>query len=569
MADSMSFEEAVGGQGQGPPNSMSFEDATGAAPNSLAQNVTPESTGPTPWADVGKGFVENMPSDLMTVGKEAISALNPINLPTTLKNIGEIGEGIPAALDTGARDAASWTLRQAGLNKSADALDATVEPLPQSQATQATIDMYKQRYGSEEAIKQSLMNTPAQTLMDASIPFTGGEALAARLPEAAGAAKVLGTVGRTLDPYNATVQTGKTIGKGIGTFGSQWIGNAELGTGTQSVKEAAGAGYQGGDVARDFWRHFSGVAPKDEVIDDSLKALNNIQQKASAAYQQGMMGTRATTDVLPFQPIDEALAKIGNRDTFNGRNLSTSTNATRQKIGNLVDQWRDLDPAQFHTAAGLDAMKRELWNNIASRTDIGTPDRDIAMNMYHTIKDQIASVSPEYAKTMQDYADAQQQLGDLKRTLSLNPNATKDSTLRKLQSILRNNVNTDFENRMELGKVLEANGAPNLMAKLAGQALNTWTPRGLMRMAMSGANLPLALLHPGFALRLPFEMPKLVGLGLYGAGRASRPVADAINNIHAALDKAGLIHRVVAQGAFQTGRMNDWLSQYTNSLPTD
>jgi hypothetical protein len=107
--------------------------------------------------------------------------------------------------------------------------------------------------------------------------------------------------------------------------------------------------------------------------------------------------------------------------------------------------------------------------------------------------------------------------------------------LRKLQSVMRNNVQTNYGRRTDLAKMLAANGAPQLMEKLAGQALSSPVPRGLAKFAASGiegvvpaltaAKAGLAaggLAAAKIAPMLAFTSPLLMGSAAHGLGIASR-----------------------------------------------
>src|SRR5262249_55866126 len=92
------------------------------------------------------------------------------------------------------------------------------------------------------------------------------------------------------------------------------------------------------------------------------------------------------------------------------------------------------------------------------------------------------------------------------------------------------NVATNYGRRVELAKYLIDNGSPDLLSRLAGQALSSWGARGLGRLgAQIGSEIAAGLVGlggltaaaPGAALA-PFMSPKLMGYGAYGLGRAAR-----------------------------------------------
>ena len=57
------------------------------------------------------------------------------------------------------------------------------------------------------------------------------------------------------------------------------------------------------------------------------------------------------------------------------------------------------------------------------------------------------------------------------------------------------------------------------MPQVAGQALNSPTPRGLQSVAATGAGLLGIGVNPAFLAALPFESPRLVGEAAHAAGR--------------------------------------------------
>ena len=103
--------------------------------------------------------------------------------------------------------------------------------------------------------------------------------------------------------------------------------------------------------------------------------------------------------------------------------------------------------------------------------------------------------------------------------------------MRKLQSLMRNNVNTNYGNRLDLAKELERAGGKELMPALAGQAMSSLTPRGMMGPAGVGLGGYAALTNPAALPMLAFGSPRLVGGAAYGAGRMSALPGDAFNAI--------------------------------------
>jgi hypothetical protein len=127
---------------------------------------------------------------------------------------------------------------------------------------------------------------------------------------------------------------------------------------------------------------------------------------------------------------------------------------------------------------------------------------------------------------MANYEEALSLEREIERALSLGKKSAADTAIRKLQSLTRNNANTNYGYRMELAKVLQQQGGQDLMPALAGQALSSYVPRGL---AGQGAALGIGAggaltFNPMAAAMLPLTSPKIVGLGAYGVGRATRNI---------------------------------------------
>jgi hypothetical protein len=248
--------------------------------------------------------------------------------------------------------------------------------------------------------------------------------------------------------------------------------------------------------------------------------------------------------VLDFNQIDRGIDRANDIETYSGQSgimprqdLGPRSADIRNQMMDAVDNWRSLYPPEFHTPEGFDALKRQL-GNIRDDTQPNTPSRVAADRIYGAVRQTIVDQAPQYARVMRGYEHASDIIGNIERELSLKPNANVSTALGKLQSVLRDNVNTSFGRRRDLANYLVNAGAPNLLEHLAGQALHAWAPRGLARLsmvetvpAMAGA---VAAGAPGAAIgalaALPTMSPRLVGSAAYGAGAAARharPVARA------------------------------------------
>jgi hypothetical protein len=125
---------------------------------------------------------------------------------------------------------------------------------------------------------------------------------------------------------------------------------------------------------------------------------------------------------------------------------------------------------------------------------------------------------------MADYENALNLEREIERSLSLGKGKAQETALKKLQSLTRNNVNTDYGFRQELANKLMNQGGVDLMPAISGQALNSWTPRGLVGQGLDvGAGLGAILTGgahlPGVAATMATTSPRLMGETAYKAGQ--------------------------------------------------
>lgn len=407
------------------------------------------------------------------------------------------------------------------------------------------------RYGSVDAAKESFKKDPVGVAGDLSMLLTGGETALGRLPGLAGeTARAAGAAGRVIDPLAAAAPVAQTAANVVGR-GAGELAGVFTGAGYQPLREAARSGFEGGAGAEAFRANMRGQAPLEDAVTDARKALDQLRTERGNAYRQSMSKTGAVgadTTVLDFGKIDNAVMKANGIQTYNGRYgtgptqvLSPKTEGIRTEMTDAIDHWKRLDPAEFHSPEGIDALKKQL-GDIRDATQYGTPERVAADKIYNAVRQTIVDQVPEYAKVMKGYEQASKQIKEIETTLSLKPNANIDTSLRKLQSTLRDNVNTSFGRRGELANFLVNAGAPHLMERLAGQALHSWAPRGLARIAAM-ESLPaaaLGLTHgvpaaaAAAALTLPMTSPRLMGELVHGVSRAARQFSPAANLIRPA-----------------------------------
>lgn len=152
---------------------------------------------------------------------------------------------------------------------------------------------------------------------------------------------------------------------------------------------------------------------------------------------------------------------------------------------------------------------------------------------------------------MRDYSSASKQMQEIEKSLSVGNKASVDTGMRKLQSVMRNNVNTNYGNRLGLIKALEGFGTKDVMPALAGQALNSFAPRGLQALGTTGLAGYGVLSNPAALALIPATMPRVVGEASLLAGKGAGLVDKGANLIRKTPILGKTDPRILANALYQ------------------
>lgn len=330
-------------------------------------------------------------------------------------------------------------------------------------------------------------------------------------------------VGGALPP---AVKAAGVIGSKVGDLAGSGVKNG-LGLLTGAGGNAVGEAFKAGkNKASSFLDNMRGNVPLTDVLDEAKTALSTMRAARGAEYRQGMAGVSADKTVLDMTPIQMALNNIQSMGSYKGQQINKNAAGTVDEISQQIGQWSKLNPAEYHTPEGLDALKKAI-GDIRDATEFGSAGRKAADMVYNSIKSEISQQAPTYAKTMKGYSEASDLITEIEKSLSLGSKASVDTAMRKLQSLMRNNVNTNYGNRLNLASELEKQGGANILPGVAGQALSSATPRGLQGLAATGTGL-MGMANPLALALLPFQSPRLVGEAAYGAGRLAGGANSAL-----------------------------------------
>jgi hypothetical protein len=324
------------------------------------------------------------------------------------------------------------------------------------------------------------------------------------------------------------VKAAGMAGSGLRSASEHILGKM-TGTSAETLREAFRAGKTGAD---DFLKNMRGEVQFDDIVTSAKQGLQAMRAERGAAYRGGMVDIKADKSVLDMAPITQALQGVKSSGLFKGKVINQKAGGTIDEISQIVDDWAKSPAAEFHTPEGLDALKQAI-GDIRDSTDFSTPARRAADNVYNAIKSQIEKQAPKYSEVMKDYAQASETIKEIEKALSLGNKKSKDEAMRKLQSLMRNNANTNYGNRLDLAKTLEEKGGVSLNPSIAGQALSSWTPRGLQGLATGGAAPVMAMMgSPVAALGLAVgSSPRIVGEAAYSAGRMASGGRNALNKM--------------------------------------
>ena len=383
-------------------------------------------------------------------------------------------------------------------------------------------------------------------------PVTTG-AKAADLALRAGAAGTTGALaGGMINPEDAG--TAGVISAAIplaapvarqGATAARKILGTTTGVGDEALSQAFQAGKAGGAQAQAFRSAMRNDADMMSVLDDAMANLDAMRKARTAAYKQNMAGVKESQEIIDMTPIQNAFNKAVESYTFKGQARNPRVAQALQNVSDEINAWQGLNPVEYHTPEGLDALKQRIGSIRESLPFEDKSARAAVDNIYASIKKEITTKAPIYSKTMQDYTQASEVLEEVTRSLSLNEKATADTALRKLQSVMRNNANTNYGARLASVRALEEAGGRPILPQLAGQALSDWTPRGIQRATAptAGAGLALTGNIPAALAFGAMSSPRIVGETMYGAGR----LAGLSDNM-----VSPEVIRALRQGAYRT-----------------
>lgn len=456
---------------------------------------------------------------------------------------------------------------------------------------------YVNRYGSLDGLKEAIAKDPAGVLLDLSTVLTLGGGLARGAGSVANAVsqgskvanvatkagEVLGAAGKATDPIAQTLGVAGKAVKGAGNLAVEGlgvttgVGGAPIKTAFDVAREATANNPFSMRVQDNFRRlkeALRGNSDPAELVSVAQDGLNTMRSDASHRFEtakNGPNGWAGDTNLLPFQPIRDAYDKVYASlfSRSNGKPLirNKAEMDKIEEIGKLISEWEDNYAG--HTLGGLDDLKKALWS---LKGTAETPQLNRVVGQLHGQIKQIVNRQSDilyngkpnlYRRSQRDWERTMNTLDEIERSLSLGKRATNDTATRKLLSVMRDNVHTNYGQRVKGVETLEDLGGVDLLPDLAGMSLASKAPRGLMRTVLGadligslGAGLAINPKFAWLAAGVPFTSPRLAGeaavLAGQGAGAYDRFVGKHLDKL-----PSGLAGHPTTLGVGQAAEMND------------
>jgi len=418
-------------------------------------------------------------------------------------------------------------------------------------------------YSSMEGFKQTLQEDPFRILSDVSM-LAGGAGTGLKAAnigaKTAQAGNVLSAASNVLNPVTQAIAATKAVGKGAETIGKGYLA-AKSGVGMEPINQAIKAGKEGNQT---FLENMRDKVPSLQVLDDAKSNLAQMNADKMKEYRSGMVNIKNDKTVLDFTGIDNALKNAESMAYYKGKIKDQTAANVLEDMRKKVDDWKNSNPADYHTPEGMDALKQTLYESFGKLGPEEKTAFSAGKQVYDAVKSEIGKQAPTYAEVMKGYSESSDLINEIERTLSLGNKASADTAMRKLQSLMRNNVNTNYGQRLSLAQELSNAGGKDLMPALAGQAMNSLTPRGLQ----GASNVPTAYLAYGAggpalaAADVLSSSPRVVGETAYKYGQMAGALNKGAEAVSSRVPMTAQQAKMAALLAGQTGNQQSGLDEW-------
>ncbi len=305
--------------------------------------------------------------------------------------------------------------------------------------------------------------------------------------------------------YGAAIPVGVSAGKAVASKVVPKVLGMTTGAGENAIVKAFEAGKRNSKAFVDNMRQKVGY---DEAVKKAKDSLDKIKQARSRSYADDMERIKQDKSTLDINPVIRQVKRIISSEADGAEYLvDDDTARVLNKTKDILNKF--YKDKERHNVSGFDALKKSI-SEINTKPD--TNAERIKGIIADSVKGEILKQSPKYKQVMDNYSKDSDIIDQLKKTFSIDDRANLETTLRKIQSVTRNNANTSFDYRKKLLDILDKNG--EISNAIAGQSLSSYLPRGVT------ANI--GALFSGVNPSTIAFSPRVVGEASYGAGRLAR-----------------------------------------------
>jgi|688.fasta_scaffold28889_4 hypothetical protein len=492
------------------------------------------------------------------------------------RNLPESAAQLAMGLAAIPRDAALsvLTAERVGLYKSMPDLAAELirqaggEPM--GETTAAVAQMLEERYGGLDNIKRSAIKDPVGIASDISILLSGGGTLATK---ASGFLNKVGEkavkAGLNTNPlslaeraitkgvpaaYSAAKNKAPGAMEGVENIPSNLVGFPS-GAGGPAIREATGSGFAQGMAGKptprstaftDNMRNAAGATEANVAA--AREAVNRLKAENYQQYLDNTASLGINPQPLDFTKVQKRIEDIkpANYDDYLKLTDRPTEHLAWERMKRTTDEYaaQAAQNPDLLLPINVDNFKQNLFDIGSKATGaFDSKATQIASTAYDAVKGLIADFDPLYEAAMKASREGIEAVKELESAFSLAPGRDRrvnvDAATRKLQSIWRNNANTNYGQRVSLGETL-AKYDPEGIVKAggAGQMLSSDRPRALPGTIAAGTMFSGAAINPAALLALPALVPRVVGEAAFGTGRLAgtgarygKDVLDAVRPI--------------------------------------
>ncbi len=255
------------------------------------------------------------------------------------------------------------------------------------------------------------------------------------------------------------------------------------GTGYGVIKEALAASTQGGERAKAFTDSLRGKVNPEQIVDEARQSLGDVIKQRTQKYAQSLAGLSTRTKKFDTTPVVEKFNSLLEDSGVTFKKNGAPDFSRSPGLGRFAKDFGDISkvlagwgkkPGDL-TITGIDKLKQTIDDFRYGSVDARKFDRFVTI-LRNEVK-TLGKNEPGYQKMLSGYEQSTGLIKEISRGLSLGDKAYTDTAFRKLSSVLR----TNNEFRKELLDELNKASGGYLTAKIAGQQLSEYLPRGLAR----------------------------------------------------------------------------------------